>query len=65
MTVILFSVLAVLELGFMIFELMKSSSKKEWTTGRIIMNAAEITVFFSMVLLPGIDTSFRFRGLIL
>lgn len=64
MTIILFTVLAVLELGFMIFELMKSSSKKEWTTGRIIMNAAEITVFFSMVLLPGIDTSFRFRGLI-
>ncbi len=64
MTIILFAVMAVLELGFMIFELAKRSSKKEWTTKRIILNAAEIIVFFAMVLLPGIDTSFRFAGLI-
>ena len=64
MTVFLFAIMAVLELGFMIFELAKRSSKKEWTTKRIILNAAEIIVFFAMVLLPGIDTSFRFTGLI-
>ena len=64
MTVILFALMAVLELGFMIFELSKISSKKEWSTKRIILNAAEIIVFFAMVLLPGIDTGFRFTGLI-
>lgn len=64
MTVILFALMAVLELGFMIFELAKISSKKEWSTKRIILNAAEIIVFFAMVLLPGIDTGFRFTGLI-
>ena len=65
MTVLLLSILILLETGFMIFELTKSSIKKEWTTRRIILNAAEIIIFFLMILLPGIDTSFRFKGLII
>ena len=64
MTVLLLSILVLLELGFMIFELTKSSNKKEWTTRRIILNAAQLVIFFLMVLLPGIDTGFRFAGLI-
>ena len=64
MTVLLLSVLIILELGFMVFELTRATAKKEWTTKRIILNAAELAVFFAMVLLPGIDTSFRFAGLI-
>ena len=64
MTVLLLSVLILLEAGFMIFELTRKSSKKEWSTKRIILNAAELIVFFAMVLLPGIDTGFRFAGLI-
>ena len=64
MTVLLLSVLIILELGFMVFELTRATAKKEWTTKRIILNAAELVVFFAMVLLPGIDTSFRFAGLI-
>ena len=65
MTVLLISILVLLELGFMVFELTRSSAKKEWTTKRIILNAAQLVVFFLMVLLPGIDTSFRFMGLII
>ena len=65
MTVLLLSILVLLETGFMVFELTKSSIKKEWTTRRIILNAAEIVIFFLMALLPGIDTGFRFKGLII
>ena len=64
MTVLLLSVLILSEIGFMIFGLTKNTAKKEWTTKRIIINAAELMVFFAMVLLPGIDTGFRFTGLI-
>lgn len=64
MTVILLSVLVITEIGFMIFGLAKRSTKKEWTTKRLILNAAQIVVFFAMVLFPGIDMGFRFKGLI-
>ena len=64
MTVMLLMILCILEIGFMIFELTKSSEKKEWTTKRLIVNGCELVVFLAMVLLPGIDTSFRFKGLI-
>ncbi|MBR4759457.1 MAG: hypothetical protein IK078_04835, partial [Lachnospiraceae bacterium] len=63
MTVFLLIVLLVMELGFMIFELSGKSSKKTWTVKRIIINAAELAVFVMMALLPGIDFSFRFKGL--
>lgn len=64
MTIFLLVTLVLLELGFMIFGLANKASKKEWTLKRLIANAAELIVFFAMVLLPGIDMSFRFTGLI-
>lgn len=64
MTVFLFAVLILIEIGFMIFSLAQKASKKEWTLKRLLVNAAELLVFFAMVLLPGIDFSFRFTGLI-
>ena len=64
MNVLLLSVLIILEIGFMVFELTRSSAKKDWTKRRLIANAAELVIFFILVLLPGIDTGFRFRGLI-
>ena len=64
MTIFLLIILVLLELGFMILALAKSSSKKEWTAKRLIVNAAELITFFALVLLPGIDMSFRFTGLI-
>ena len=65
MTVLLLSILVISELGFMVFELTRSSAKKEWMFKRIILSAAQLVIFFLMVLLPGIDTSFRFNGLII
>ena len=64
MTIFLLIILILLELGFMISALAKRSSKKEWTAKRLIVNAAELITFFALVLLPGIDMSFRFTGLI-
>ena len=64
MTTLLLMIMILTELGFMIFELTRNSTKKTWTTKRIIVNAAELIIFFAMVLLPGIDTNFRFKGLI-
>ena len=64
MNVLLLSVLIILEIGFMVFELTRSSAKKDWTKRRLIANAAELVIFFILVLLPGIDTGFRFKGLI-
>ena len=64
MTTILLSILVLLETGFMIFGLIRKDSKKTWTTKRLAVSAAELVVFFALLLLPGIDTSFRFIGLI-
>ncbi|MCR5328073.1 MAG: hypothetical protein K6E12_04335 [Saccharofermentans sp.] len=64
MTVFLFVALILIELGFMVFSLAQKSSKKEWTFKRLLVNAAELLVFFAMALLPGIDLSFRFTGLV-
>lgn len=64
MTAFLLIILLITELGFMVFELTKRSGKKEWTTKRLIVNAGELVIFLAMVLLPGIDTGFRFKGLI-
>ena len=65
MTVMLLIILCILESGFMIFELTKCSDKKEWTLKRLIVNGCELVAFLAMVLLPGIDTGFRFKGLII
>ena len=65
MTTALFMILILIEAGFMILSLAKTSSKKSWTTKRLIVNAGEFAVFLMMLFLPGIDTSFRFKGLIL
>ena len=64
MTAFLLIILLITELGFMVFELTKKSGKKEWTTKRLIVNAGELVIFLAMVLLPEIDTGFRFKGLI-
>ena len=64
MTVLLFSILVLLETGFMIFGLTRTTTVKKWTSKRLIVIAGELILFFIMAALPGIDTSFRFKGLI-
>ena len=65
MTILLLAILIIAEITFMVVGLNKTSYKKEWTAKRLIVNAGELLVFFIMVLLPGIDTGFRFKGLII
>jgi hypothetical protein len=64
MTILLFSILVLLETGFMIFGLTWTTTVKKWTSKRLIVIAGELILFFIMAALPGIDTSFRFKGLI-
>ena len=54
MTVLLLSVLVLLEAGFMIFELTRKSSKKEWTTTPPDNSSVELTLSATV---PGEGTS--------
>ena len=66
MALFLLIILVAAEIGFVIFEsVRKSPDRKTWTVRRLIVDAAQLVIFFIMVLLPGIDTSFRFKGLII
>ena len=65
MAVILLILLCIIEIGFAIFELTNTSSRREWTVKRTIACAGELVLFFAMALLQGIDTGFRFKGLML
>ncbi len=63
MALILFLILIITEIGFAVFEFTNRSRKKNWTVKRLIVNGAEAAVFLLMLLLPGVDFSFRFMGL--
>ena len=66
MELLLLFILIAAEILFLIFEAVKKSSdKKTWTIRRLIVNAGEIVLYCIMLLLPGIDTGFRFTGLII
>ena len=66
MTLILLIVLIAAEIGFLVFETVnRSSGRNTWTVRRFIVNAVQIVFFGIMLLFPGIDTSFRFKGLII
>ena len=66
MTGLLLILLIALETAFIIFEaLKKSSDKRTWTLRRLIVNAAQLVLFGIMLASPGIDTSFRFTGLMI
>ena len=66
MATLLLIILVAAEIGFLVFEAVKKSSdKKTWTLRRLIVNAAQLVLFGIMLVLPGIDTSFRFMGLII
>ncbi|WP_026527657.1 alpha/beta hydrolase family protein [Butyrivibrio sp. VCD2006] len=63
MTIFLFAVLMITEIGFVVFEATKNPVKKEWSVSRIVENSAQLLIYLAMILLPGIDFSFRFKGL--
>ena len=66
MAIFLLIVLILIEASFIIWEVRsKSSDKSKWSRRRLIINGAQMAAFVIMLILPGIDTSFRFMGLII
>ena len=65
MAYILLAVLFSAEVGFIIFDQIRKSSKAGWSKRRLIVNAGQAVLFALMLAFPGIDTSFRFRGLMI
>ncbi|MBP5261234.1 MAG: hypothetical protein J6Z43_03800 [Clostridiales bacterium] len=62
MAVILFVILAVIEIGFLV---VSPYTRKEWSFKRLLTDIIQAAVFFIMLLFPGIDMSFRFRALVI
>ncbi len=60
---LLFVVLLITEIVTSIRQIAARVSKREWSKERGITNALELFLFLLMLLLPGIDLSFRFRVL--
>ena len=65
MTTILLLLLVITEAAFVVSEFAKQAEKREWNQRRMIVNLLEFSAFLIMLLLPGIDLSFRFMGLFL
>ena len=65
MALVLLLILVITEIGFAAFECTDPEMKKSWTLKRLAVNAGEIVIFLLMLLLPGIDLSFRFKGLVI
>ena len=65
MALILLLILIAAEIGFLVFEARRSSGKKEWSLRRLIVDLGQAVIFGIMLLFPGIDTGFRFTGLII
>ena len=63
MTWLLWTVLFIMEIGFAAYEFVGKSTKKEWTKRRMLVSISEKVVYLLMLLLPGIDFGFRFKGL--
>ncbi len=64
MTILLLAVLIVTETAFFITEISISSEKREWNKKRSFTDLIELGAFAVMLLLPDIDLSFRFGGLL-
>ena len=65
MTILLLAVLLLTELAFLIAELSRATEKREWNKRRLFADLIEAAAFGAMLLLPGIDLSFRFAGLVI
>ncbi len=63
MAMVIFLLLMITEIGFAVFGFTKSTLKNQWTGERLLVNGAEAVIFLLLLLLPGIDLSFRFTAL--
>ncbi|MBP5623466.1 MAG: hypothetical protein J6X36_01200 [Lachnospiraceae bacterium] len=65
MTLLLLIIFIITEVVFGAMGLSRTVQKREWTGMRFVVNAIETALYLIMLLLPGIDFSFRFKGLFL
>ena len=65
MAYLLLIVLLITETGFSVFELTRTTVKREWTPKRVLVNGVQLGIFLLMTLLPGIDFGFRFTALLI
>lgn len=63
MTLFLFAVLGITEAAFLVAAFRGTAEKRSWSKKRLLVNLMELAVFAAMLLLPGINLSFRFMGL--
>lgn len=63
MATLVLLILIITETGFVTFEIISKVGKHEWALRRVIVNAVEMVTYLLMVLLPGVDMGFRWRGL--
>ena len=64
MTILLLTVLIITETAFLIAEFSRLSEKSEWNKKHLLADLIELIAFGVMLLLPDIDLSFRFMGLL-
>ncbi|HKM34512.1 MAG TPA: hypothetical protein VJY54_07195 [Lachnospiraceae bacterium] len=63
MGILVLSVMILAEVGLGIYSITKQREKQKWLQNRCVVSAGELVSYFLMILLPGIDFSFRFKGL--
>ena len=61
MATFLFVIFIMTEIIFAFRQIRQKPVKKDWTLNRLIINASELGIFFFLLLMPGIDLSFRFK----
>ena len=63
MTILLFTVMILTEAAFVVSGFTGTTEKREWNKKRLLVNVTELVAFAVMLLLPGMDLSFRFLGM--
>ena len=63
MTTLLLCIFMVVEIAFCVRDFRLTIMKKEWSLHRFSVNGLELGIYLVMMILPGIDFSFRFKGL--
>lgn len=62
MSIFILCVMIAIEIGLGVFTICKQREKGQWYRNRCLVNCGELVVYFIMILLPGIDFTFRFKG---
>ena len=64
-SILLLVVFLLIELGLFVTTLIKKQNKVTWRRNRFLANALDLVTFLIFTLFPGVDFSFRFKGLLI